>query len=129
MVKERLSKALVSGNMFIINFDDTDEATVVDESRDPDLREFYSATHFPSQIWEPELIKRPEVYEKLFAGTTSKGKHKISSRFQMILWSKFKIDQELDNKNIIEKFERRFSTVLPVNKIDLVMISEEAEKI
>lgn len=43
--KTNLSNALVKGEIFIINIDDSE--VHYDEIFDPDIREFYKATHFP----------------------------------------------------------------------------------
>ena len=45
---------------------------------------FYSATEFPSQIWDVNYLKRPEVYEKILIGTANKP---TSNLFQPILQS------------------------------------------
>lgn len=46
---------------------------------------------------------------------------------QLIVWSKLKIDQDLDNIKILEKFERRFSSLIPLPKMDLLLLCEEDE--
>lgn len=45
------------------------------------MREFYSATSFPSQIWNVNLLKRPEVYEKIL----NKPHSKISTNFSVAI--------------------------------------------
>jgi hypothetical protein len=44
-----LSAAITKGDLFIINLDES--AVAYDEIFYPDIREFYQAGYFPSQIW------------------------------------------------------------------------------
>ena len=48
----------------------------------------------------------------------------VSNNFNVCVWSKYKIDEEIESKKIIEKIERRFSNIIPMIKIDLIMIIE-----
>lgn len=47
----------------------------------------------------------------------------VSNDFSLAVWSKYKVDQSLDSKKIIEKIERRFSSIIPMIKIDLIMLT------
>eukprot|EP01016_Furgasonia_blochmanni_P025115 TRINITY_DN2707_c0_g1_i28.p1 TRINITY_DN2707_c0_g1~~TRINITY_DN2707_c0_g1_i28.p1 ORF type:complete len:132 (-),score=50.59 TRINITY_DN2707_c0_g1_i28:262-657(-) len=123
-VKNGLARVLTHGEIFVINVDDTEHK--YEEIYDPDLREFYHPERFPSQIFNLEDLKRREVYEKIISGTGDWLANELSKPFHIILWSKYKIDEELETKKIIEKFERRFSSILPVPKLDLLLLSDES---
>jgi len=47
-VKKQLAKVMAEGGTFVINIDDSD--VLYESIYDPDLKEFYSNSSFPSQI-------------------------------------------------------------------------------
>ncbi|KAL4493592.1 hypothetical protein ABPG72_004085 [Tetrahymena utriculariae] len=121
--KKNLSNVLVKGETFVVNLDDSASAQY-DEIFYPDIREFYNSSSFPSQIWNIEYLNRHEVFEKIIADTENFLKMVVSNDFTLAVWSKYKIDDSVDNKKIIEKIERRFSSIIPMIKIDLIMITQ-----
>lgn len=71
-VKKSLAKLLTEGGTFVINID---ESSVVYESLyDPDLKEFYSSSCFPTQIMNLTQLAIKEVYQRVTAGTQYGGK-------------------------------------------------------
>lgn len=75
-----LSNAIYKGGMFIINIDDCERINY-ENNYDPDIRQFYSSFNFPSQIWNLDKFYKPEVYEKVCAGTEIKLIGKVSAEF------------------------------------------------
>lgn len=53
-IKNDLSKVLYYGHVFMINLDDTEQN--YEEIFYPDIREFYSASCLPMQIWNIDEI-------------------------------------------------------------------------
>ncbi len=47
----------------------------------------------------------------------------VSKDFGIVVWTKFKLDDTLDTKKIIEKLERRFNSIIPLIKIDFIMVT------
>lgn len=47
-VKKQLAKVMAEGGTFVINIDDSD--VLYESLYDPDLKEFYNNSSFPSQI-------------------------------------------------------------------------------
>jgi hypothetical protein len=80
--KRNLSETMAKGGCFVINIDDYEEE-VYEENYDPDIREFYNASQFPSMIWFPEKFNRPEVYNKVIFGTDIKVFAGVSKGFQV----------------------------------------------
>lgn len=69
----------------LINIDDYSENN--DNSFDPDIREFYDSDSFPSHIWNPKLMARPEVYGKVLKDTEYQNqKPKPNSSFKVTLY-------------------------------------------
>ena len=81
-IKKILSENMAKGGCFVINIDDN-EQEIYEENYDPDIREFYSSSQFPSQIWFPEKFAKPEIFEKVLLGTDIKFIPKISKEFQV----------------------------------------------
>jgi len=119
-VKKSLAEALMTDQIFCINIDDTD--IHYEEIYDPDLREIYDANTFPSQILNLEELSKPEVKNKVAVDTEFRTHMKTNNEYNIVIWSKFKVDSTLEAKKIIEKFERRFSSILPTLKLDLIML-------
>ena len=44
---------------------------------------------------------------------------------QPIVWSKYRIDQELDKDKVLDRFKGRFSNIIPLEKCDLILLKEE----
>jgi hypothetical protein len=61
----------------VINIDDCEQIKY-ENNYDPDIKQFYSSFHFPSQIWNLYLFYQPEIYEKVCAGTNIKIIGKVS---------------------------------------------------
>lgn len=51
----------------LINIDDYENTE--DDSFDPDLKEFYDSNTLPSHIWNPKIMARPEIHEKILQNT------------------------------------------------------------
>lgn len=44
------------------------------------------------------------------------------------MWSKYRIDQELDRGKVLDRFKGRFSNIIPLEKCDLILMKEEEKK-
>lgn len=69
-------------------------------------------------------MKKFQVYEKVISNTKNQLKLNLSEEIKLCLWSKLKIDQTRDQKQIIEYIERRFGPMIPMIKIDFIVLSE-----
>lgn len=81
-VKQGMAQSIAEGGLFIINIDDS--PVKYDSLYDPDLKEFYSRSHFPSQIMHPDQFGIKEVYQKVLLNTNFAGKH-LHSDFRVSL--------------------------------------------
>lgn len=71
---------MVEGGTFIINIDDSD--VLYESLYDPDLKEFYCNSSFPSQIMNLTQLGIKEVYQRVLSGTQYSGKA-LSSDFKV----------------------------------------------
>ena len=62
----------------------------------------------------------PEVYKDVLIGTEWEGK-KIHPDFKIAIWSKYKVDDGLDKNKMKDQIERRFSILLDLSKIDMII--------
>jgi len=58
----------------------------------------------------------------VLSNTDNSPKSPLASDYAIAAWSKYTIDETFDNKKIIEKIERRFSSIIPMAKIDLIIL-------
>ena len=121
IVKNTLAKAMVMGEYFFISIDDTD--IKFEEAYDPDFKEYYNKDSFPYQILSLKELKIAEVYKKVLADTEFEGK-KISPNFRIALWSKFKVEDNIDMNKMKDKIERRFGRLLPLERIDMIIFRQ-----
>ena len=75
---------MVKGDIYVINVDDSEAK--YEEIYDPDVWEFYSPNHFPAQIWNYSSLFKPDIFEKLYAGTENKFITKVSKNFHVSLF-------------------------------------------
>lgn len=80
-LKGNLARLLAKGGLLVINIDDSD--VEYSELYDPDLREFYRADCFPSQILERENLKIYEVFKKVVADTEFSSCNKLNREFKV----------------------------------------------
>lgn len=71
-VKRNLAKLMAQGGVFVINIDDSD--IVYESLSDPDLKEFYNSSTFPSQILNLSQVGIKEIHQKVLAETEYAGK-------------------------------------------------------
>ena len=65
-------------------------------------------------------LEKPSVFDKI-VGYTNNYNKTFNPDFRICTWTKFKVDQNVDYKKVIEIIERRLSTILPMIKIDFIV--------
>jgi hypothetical protein len=112
---------MAEGGIFVINVDDSE--VFYESLYDPDLKEFYSKTHLPSQLTNLEQLKIKEVYSKVLKDTQWANKT-LHANFRVFIWSKFKIDQTKDLNFSKDRIERRFEVLLPLTDMDMLILNK-----
>lgn len=84
-----------------------DSKSEKEEIYDPKIQEFYSAKHFPSQIFDYTELKKPQVYTKILKGTKFEGRE-LAKNFAIMVWSRYSVSQFEEDNKILEKIEHRF---------------------
>ena len=65
-------------------------------------------------------MKKAEVYSRVLKGTKFEDRD-VAKHFHLMVWSKFRIAEDQEDNKMIEKFEHRFQSILPIQKIDLIL--------
>jgi hypothetical protein len=122
---------LKSLGIIILNFDELQEdAKAWTELFDPDIAHLFGNEALPNQIWRFNEFAKREVMEScgvidrvedentkisIFSGLNFK-------LFQFLLWSKFKLSEDLPDDRLLREFRKRFERSLPLNSINMVFI-------
>lgn len=118
-VKDSLARSMSKGDLFLVNFDDSD--LIYEDVFDPDFREFYNESCLPQHLFYAKELSIPEVQRRVMAETdcqNSQPQEKVS----VVLWSKFKVEGSISDEKIEEKIQRRFQLALPLAQFDFIIL-------
>lgn len=48
----------------------------------------------------------------------------VSQDFNVAIWTKHRVAEEMDNKQVIEKLQKRFDSVVPMIKVDFLFLNK-----
>jgi hypothetical protein len=117
---------MTKGEFFLVNFDDTSEDFVF--GFDPDFREFYNQSSLPQHLFNPKVLAIPEVQKRVTKDTQFE-KSLLKDKVQVIFWSCFKVESDLDDSKIREKIDKRFSLAAPIGQMDVFVLQEVGDEI
>lgn len=118
-VKHNLAQIMAKGGLFIVNMDDS--LVENPDMPDPDPKEYFIPSIFPSQIFRLNELSIPEVFSKVTDGTQFAGLEALNSDLRIIVWSKIKIEMSLTKEDFMRKVEKRFSHVLPLKEMNYLV--------
>lgn len=104
-VKNGLAKAIVEGTCFLISIDDSE--VPYEHIYDPDFKEFHSKENFPAKIFSLKEFKVKEVYQKVLRDTPYE-RSVYNERFTVLLWSKYRQEDEFSLNKMRDRLERKF---------------------
>jgi hypothetical protein len=102
-----------------LNFDDC--GVKYDELFDPDIKEFYSHNQLSPFMWTPNIFNKKECWQ---SHVRSKTEFKIDYNFKFIVYSKFVIDSDLPEHDLINVIEKRYEKSLPLKDINVIIVSK-----
>lgn len=123
-MKKDLAEALSSGGLFVINLDESEAA--YNQIFYPDIKEFYDAESLPSHIWSRKEVPRrlTQMEKKEVNGSLSEHPIIMHKDFNVAVWTKHRFnDNKANDKVVLEQLEKRFDSVLPLIKIDYLMLT------
>jgi len=118
-IKTSLAHCIAEGGVFILSLDESD----VDYAKlfEPDIKDFYQQSYLPRELMFRKEMQTPEVFEKVLAGTPWEGST-FNEGFRIVIWSKYKIDENLDFEKISNTVGRRFKEILIFKLIDIFVV-------
>lgn len=120
VLRETCLNVFNSGSCLFLNMDDS--TIKYDELYYPDLQEFFHPQSFPAALFKPEAMKKEEVW-KTFSEDAQ-----LNSDYSLVIWSKGKFDEALDDQDLLAKFEKKFGKVFSLDYVDLVLCNNQIEE-
>jgi len=103
----------------ILNFDDC--SIKYDDSFDPDIKEFYGNSMLSSFMWTPHLFSQHKCWQNHLS---MKSDMKYDKHFKFIVYSKFIIDSNLQEHDLINVIEKRFEKSFPLKNMNILIMSK-----
>ena len=119
-IKQKLLKVMKEGGVIIFDLDDS--PCRYTEKYDPDYKQFYDRSAIHQHIWDPEKLLHKEVWTQ-YSGIEElpSKQYTVSYKiYQVVVWSKFRIDSNEDDPTILEKVELKFNKTLPLDHLNLL---------
>ena len=112
-------ESITRGQFLILNFDDC--AVKYDELFDPDIKEFYGKMMLSPFMWTPSLFSQPKCWQSHLS--TKQTEMKLDKNFKFIVYSKFLIDPEMQEHDMINEIEKRFEKCFSLLNINVIILS------
>ena len=103
----------------ILNFDDC--TIKYDDLFDPDIKEYYGNSMLSSFIWTPYLFSQQKCWQNHLS---NKLELKYDKNFKFIVYSKFVIDSNLQEHDLINVIEKRFEKSVPLKNMNILILSK-----
>jgi hypothetical protein len=114
-VEECISK----GKNLFLNFDDC--SIKYEELFDPDIKEFYGDLMLSPYIWAPQVFSQEKCWHQHLSQNTD---IKYDKNFKFIAYSKFVIQENTKDQELIEILKKRFEKSLPLIYINIIILSK-----
>ena len=109
---------MTHGLYLILNFDDC--AVKYEELFDPELKEFYGNMLLSDVMWTPDIFFQHKTW---FNHLKKREDIKLHYNFKFIVYSKFVIDNGLEEHDEINAIEKRFEKCFPMRNINVLILS------
>lgn len=110
---------MVKGLVLILNFDDC--SIKYEELFDPDIKEFYSQNLLSSFMWTPTIFNKKECWE---SHIKNRPDFKLDYNFKFVVYSKFVVESDLPEHDLINVIEKRFEKSLPLKSSNVIIVSK-----
>jgi hypothetical protein len=113
-------EAMTKGLFLILNFDDC--ATRYTELFDPDIKEFHGKFMLSPFLWTPNLFSQPKCWQSHL--NTKKTELKLDKNFKFVVYSKFLIDPDMQEHDMINEIEKRFEKCFSLLNVNVIILSD-----
>jgi hypothetical protein len=114
-----VTEAALKGLYLILNFDDC--ADEYNELSDPDIKEFYAPFGLSNFIFTPKNFLQKECIQSHF----NRPGFVFDRNFKFIIYSKFSIDSNVQEHDLINLIEKRFEKPLPLKKMNVIIVTNK----
>ena len=119
-VKQSVTEAMSQGLFLFLNFDDCKEK--YEYTYDPDIREFYGNMMLSPLMWNPSLFFQPKCSN---AHLNNRPDLKMDKNFKLICYSKFLVDEKIQEHDLLNDIEKRFEKCFPLVNMNVIIYSEQ----
>ena len=119
-VKQSVTEAMSQGLFLFLNFDDCKEK--YEFTYDPDIREFYGNMMLSPFMWNPSLFFQPKCSN---AHLNNRPDLKMDKNFKLICYSKFLVDEKIQEHDLLNDIEKRFEKCFPLVNMNVIIYSEQ----
>ena len=119
-VKQSVTEAMSQGLFLFLNFDDCKEK--YEYTYDPDIREFYGNMMLSPFMWNPSLFFQPKCSN---AHLNNRPDLKMDKNFKLICYSKFLVDEKIQEHDLLNDIEKRFEKCFPLVNMNVIIYSEQ----
>jgi hypothetical protein len=112
-------EAMTKGLFLILNFDDCSGRYT--ELFDPDIKEFHGKMMLSPFLWTPNLFSQPKCWQSHL--NTKKTDLKLDKNFKFIVYSKFLIDPDMQEHDMINEIEKRFEKCFSLLNVNVIILS------
>ncbi len=111
-------EAITKGLYLILNFDDC--SIKYEELFDPDIKEFYGKMMLSPFMWTPNLFAQPKCSQSHLKNISEL---KLDKNFKFIVYSKFVIEPELQEHDLINIIEKRYEKCFSLLNVNVLIMS------
>lgn len=123
-IKQSVTEAMSQGLFLILNFDDCKEK--YEYIYDPDIREFYGNMMLSPFMWNPSLFFQQKCSN---AHLNNRPDLKLDKNFKLICYSKFLVDEKIQEHDLLNDIEKRFEKCFPLVNMNVIIYSEQKNTI
>jgi hypothetical protein len=110
--------AMIKGYYLVLNFDDC--SVKYEELFDPEIKEFYGNMLLSPFLWTPNVFSQYRCFQNHVKNRTDL---KLHPNFKFIVYSKFVIENGLQEHDLINVIEKRFEKCFPLKNVNVMILS------
>ncbi len=121
-IHEIVEESLVKGHVLILNFDDC--RIKYEELFDPDIKEFYGKMMLSQFMWTPEMFSQQNCWKShMDLMGNHEIEHPLNKNFKFVVYSKFVIEPDLQEHDLINMIEKRFEKCFSLLNVNVLILS------
>ena len=119
-LKKIVMETMLKGLNLILNFDDC--CLKYEELFDPDIKEFYGNQMLSHSMWKPKFFSQTKCWQAHLKTKTTEAK--LDKNFKFLVYSKYVIEPDLQEHDLINVIEKRFEKCFPLVNMNVLILSK-----